>query len=67
MSAMETIYDKNRRPIAKKSTEGKYTYLKECTGRNIAIYDSSRNQTFDCNRKFACNGNILDSFIPYKR
>lgn len=64
MSSTETILDKFRRPIAKKVTEGQYTYLKECSGRNIAIFDSSNNQTYDSNRKFVGCGNILDRFIP---
>lgn len=65
MSTTETIVDKLRRPIAKKLTEGRYTYLKECTGRNIAIFDADRNQTFDANRKFIGNGNLLDRYIPH--
>lgn len=64
MSTTETIVDKFRRPIAKKLTEGKYTYLKECSGRNIAIFDSSNNRTYDANRKFLGDGNILDRYIP---
>jgi len=62
--SIETIYNKQRIPIAKKSTEGKYTYLKECNGKLIAVYDSYCDKTFDSGRKFIGNGDQLSRFLP---
>lgn len=62
--SIETIYNKKRIPIAKKITEGKYTYLKECNGKLIAVYDSYCDKTFDSGRKFIGNGDQLSRFLP---
>jgi len=61
----ETVYSGiPRKPVARKVSCGNYLHLKELSGRDIAIYDSSCNRTYDGNRKFVGDGNMLDRYIP---
>lgn len=60
----EVLYNKNRRVVGRMQDDGRYIYLKDPNGKNIAIYDTSNNKSYDKDRKFIGYGNILARFIP---
>lgn len=60
----ETFKNTNRLPVAYIDVAGQYEYLKNMSNQTLAIFDNSCNRTFDKNRKYIGEGNMLQRFIP---